>query len=189
MKKEIDKLAKLTNLLNVNDVADILLVVDGFKVAALIEVSIPPNTNKSQRLKKELQELREILKNLNLAYRIIINKIDTKTQLGKYSFIAKDAKTLKKLIQANQEKDAKTRKLKTGLLLGYPKSAVVAFANNNSISNSDIPKYILKRNYFKFLNFRLSKSWKEEIKYLELKANRIKKISFDMYKKVVSLKT
>jgi hypothetical protein len=181
--KLISGFLNLKKIFSDEDKLDILLVWNGFKSAALIEISFLNSISKNSA-KKKVQYLKHLLHRLGLRYRLRINYLQREDEVTYYSFVAKDTSTLKKLISAYAERDRKKRILKTGKILGYPSSAVRAFANRKSINIIDLPISIRKKAEFKFLNFRLSPNWRKELLYVRKIMHELKKISPDFYKKM-----
>lgn len=165
------------NILQKNDVADIALVAQGFKPAAMLEITYFKNSKITKReFSKQVNLLKKMLKNLNLQYKMRINYPMSKNELTQFSIIARNQKIIKKILVAEKEKNPVTRRLQIGQLMGYPKTAVNAFAKDKSITISDLPMSIQKNRNLKFLNFRLSKNWRNEIKYLNKRVKILKKL-------------
>lgn len=167
-------------ILHDQDIADILLVWSRFKPAALItlmcDVAMP-----RKEFRKSVQELRTILEHLKFSYRLRLNyPKDPHTSLTRFSFIASDKTTLKKLIAAQEERNVENRRMLTGTLLGYPSTAVVAFSKSESLRTW--PK--LSSHLYRFLNFRFSKKWRKELPYVRRRASEIKKISPELYRRI-----
>ena len=180
----INRLVALKRIIADQEIADILLVWDGFKPAAMVELSYFPRLKFSRKeFYKKIGDLEKILQKLNLKYRLQVNYPKRKKEVTRYSYVARNQRKLKEIIAADAEINTKKRRLKVGLLLGYPKTAIHAFANSKVLNR--FPSYVLKREELKFLNFRLSKHWKEELVYLKRKAEVIKRIVPDLYIKII----
>lgn len=183
----IKKLVMLERVFDDQATADILLVWNKFKPAAMVELSCSMRGVSARRqFSKKVGDLEKVFKNLGFHYQLHINYPKSSRELTQYSYVAKDRKTLKKLIAADVERNTEKRRLLTGWLLGYPKTAVTGFANGKVFDCHKLPFAILKTKEIKFLNFRLSKKhWREELKYVQKRAKEIKKISPQLYKKIV----
>lgn len=185
----VKKLIKLRGALDDLNKADILLVWSRFKPAAMIELSYFP---KSKISKKEflnrIDNLKKILDELSLKYKLNLNFPKSRYSLTKFSFIARDKKTLSKLIKAQNLKDPKKRRLQVGLLMGYPKTAVKAFANNESIDLNELPEKIIQSKEINLLNFRLSKHWRSELKYLKKKSQELGRVAPELHKRILNKK-
>lgn len=172
-------------MLDDQSIADILLVWSRFKPGALVEISYPSRTPISRRkFHKAVADFKEVLGKLGLHYELKVNYPKTADARTRYTPIAKNGKVLKKLAAALREKDVKKRRVKTGLLLGYPKTAATAFAGGDYFSRRDLPSSFSKAKYLKFLNFRLSRFWRKELSYVKRKAGEIKKISPELYTRI-----
>ena len=168
------------------EIADIILVESGFKPAAMVELAHPIRASAAswERYQKKVRSFEKTLRDSGLFYALRINRIKTSSDVTKYSYIAKDRRTLKKLAMASAEKNTGKRRLVLGKILGYPISAVRAFARNKSIQNNDIPARVRRSVFWKFLNFRLSQSWREEMEYVYKRARAIRHESPEFYKKI-----
>ena len=185
MKLSIEKLTNLNGLVSSLDKADIILVWKKIKPAVMVELSYFQKPNFSKRVfHKKVKELEKILRDLKLEYKIRLNYPKSQKELTKYTLIAPNKKILEKLISAEAENDIYKRRLRFGALLGYPKTAAKAFADNKSISITDLPTNVRRKPELKFLSFRLSKNWRKEIAYLKTKANKIKKLAPELYQKI-----
>ncbi|MEK7212463.1 MAG: hypothetical protein AAB686_02190 [Patescibacteria group bacterium] len=182
----IKKLTDLTTLLDDQSIADILLVWSGFKPGALVEISWTPHAAISREgFHKTVSDFEEVLRKLRLQYALKKNYPKTIRTRTAYTCIARDERMLKKLTAALGEEDKKMRRLKIGVLLGYPKTALAAFANNKQFNSRDLPQPVSKAKEFKFLNFRLSQNWQEESGYLREKAREVKRLSPELYARIV----
>lgn len=177
---------RLTAILDDQHIADILLVWSGFKPAALIELSYFPRIGFSrEKFHKKITDLEKIFENSGLCYELRLNYPKSKNEHTRYSSVAKDKKTLVKLKKASTIKNTRSRRIKLGTLLGYPRTAVFSFANGTALDYRDLWQEMRKSKELKFLNFRLSKRhWHRELKYLKKRASAIKQISPELYKKI-----
>ena len=99
--------------------------------------------------------------------------------------IGKDTKHLQAFLKADAKKNSREKTKARGLALGYPKTAISAFINKEVIEIKDLPKQIRESKEIKFLNFRLSKKhWRKEFKFVQKRANTIKKLSPKLYAKI-----
>jgi hypothetical protein len=176
-------LESFTDIVDPLSIADILLVSAGFKPAALVEIS--QNKNSKKDFQEKIKQLQKELVALSLKSKIHPNYTRNSNVYTRHSIIAKNQKLIKVLARAEKEKNTHKRRTKTGLLLGYPRTAVNAFANNQSLDLDALPKNIKNKTEFRFLNFRLSqKNWKEELIYLKKKVALIKKQYPNFYGKI-----
>ena len=182
----INQLVALKRIIADQEIAGILLVWDGFKPAAMIELSYFPRSKFSRKeFHKKIGDLEKILQKLDLRYKLQINYPRRKNEITHYSYIARNQKKLAEIIAADAEINTKKRRLQVGILLGYPNTAIKAFANGNTLNFQNLPSVILQKKELKFLNFRLSKHWKKELIYLKKKAETIKKIAPELYRKII----
>mgnify|MGYP001619741896 CR=1 FL=1 len=182
----IKKLIKLNNLLDNQDIADILLVYGEFKPVTLFEVTCIPHSSTSRsEFRRMVRKLEKYLKELGLRYQLNFNYPKTNKSLTKFSFLAKSEKVLKKIIRANNKKNLQKRRRSVGVLLGYPKSAVESFSKTESIKLDDLPASIKKLPVTRFLNFRISQKWRSELKYVHKRAERIKELSPELYRRII----
>lgn len=182
----VTKLSEFKEILNDQDKTDLLLVWDGFKPTAMIELSyFPLATISRKEFHKKIGDLEKILQKLDLRYRLQINYPKRKKEVTHYSYIARNQKKLKEIIAADNEGNTKKRRLKVGLLLGYPKTAVKAFADGKALNLNDLPSKIYQKKELKFLNFRLSKNWPEEFEYVEQRAKAIKRMNPELYRRIL----
>lgn len=182
---QIKKIILLRKVLSEQEIADILLVWGRFKPAAMIELSYFPAARFSRKeFRKKIGDLEKILQKLDLHYRLRINYPKRKKEVTHYSYIARNQKKLKEIIAADKEGNTKKRRLKVGLLLGYPRTAVQAFANGEVLNR--LPPHVLKREELKFLNFRLSRHWRRELDYVRKRTKAIKKISPKLYQRILN---
>lgn len=179
----IKKFVALSGVMSDHDKADVLLVWSGFKQVALVDISCQKNT-KGKVFTNRIESLEKILRELSLKFKLHVNYPKNTREVTRYSYIAKTDRDLKSIMSADAEKNQKIRRMKTGLLLGYPKSAVVAFANNKSVDAGKLPKRIFEGPIGAFLTFRLSKKWRDELDYVKKYSQEIKKISPEIYKKI-----
>ncbi len=183
----IKRLVRFGGILTDQDIGDVLLVQGGFKPAAMVELSYPPHVKFSKRkFLKKINDLKQIFRKLDLIYRLYINYPKNSREVTRYSYIARNEKTLKKLIAADAEKVIRKRRLETGALLGYPRTAVETFANGKSLSLEKLPKTALENTEFRFLNFRLSKHWRKEFIYAKRRASAIKNMSPELYNRILN---
>ncbi len=185
----LKELLKFNKILDYKSMADIVLVWSGFKPTAMVAISYLSKSGFSKKeFLKSIDNLKNILNGLKLKYQLNINYPKSSQEITKYSYITKTNLMLKKIIIADTKKNTKQRRLKTGKLLGYPISAVNAFAKSgafNCLGLQNLPPDVLKNKYIKFLNFRLSKkNWKKEMEYVKKKAQMIKRISPELYKRI-----
>jgi hypothetical protein len=184
----INRLAGLKGIIADQEIADILLVWNKFKPAAMVELSYFPGSIVSRKeFHKKIDSFKKILRGLGLSYRLQVNYPKTTKEITHYSYIAKDRKVLEKVISAAIGKNVKKRRLKLGTLLGYPKTAVGAFAKGRALRSLP-PSIILKRPELKFLNFRLSRHWRKELGYIHGRAERIKRIAPELYLRILKKK-
>ena len=183
----IRKLVRLEGFITDQDKADLLLVWDGFKPTAMVELSYFQRSKFSRKeFHKKIGDLEKIFQKLNLCYRLQINYPKRKKEVTHYSYIARNQKKLKEIIAADAEKNIRKRRLKLGVLLGYPKTAVQAFVDGKVLNR--FPPSVLKREELKFLNFRLSKHWRKEFEYIRKRAKAIKQIVPEFYAQIVNKK-
>ena len=91
----------LNGLINDQDKADILLVLSGFKPAAMFELSyFKDKTFSKAEFLKKVMSLKKILQKLRMAYVIHINYPENLNEITQFTLLAKDQKTLKKLTSA-----------------------------------------------------------------------------------------
>ncbi len=181
----IDKLILLGRIFGYFQIADIILVFSGFKSAAMIELSYFRRPGLSRQIfSKKVGDLEEIMGQLSLKFELHINYPKNKKEITRYSYIARDQKTLEKLINMSNEVNTKKRRWMIGRLLGYPKTAVGAFSTGTVIETKDLPPEVLQSEELRFLRFRLSKNWKNELKYVKRMRDEIKSITPNLYKKI-----
>ncbi len=181
----IKKLVRRGGLLTDQEIADILLTAEGFKPAAMIEVSYPPRAAFSKKeFYKKISDLRKILQKLGLSCRLQINYPKDAREATRYSYVAKDRKKFKKIAAAEAERNIRKRRLQLGALLGYPTTAIKAFANSKAIDR--LPAIAAKKKESKFINFRLSRHWRKELQYVKRRAELIKQIAPELYKRITS---
>ena len=181
----IKKLVRRGGLLADQEIADILLTAEGFKPVAMIEVSYPLRATFSrQEFHRKISDLRKILQKLGLSYRLQISYPKDAREVTRYSYVVKDRKKLKKIIAADTERNIRKRRLQLGALLGYPTTAIEAFANGKALNR--FPATVAKRKESKFINFRLSKHWQKELAYAKRRAKLIKQIAPELYKRIAS---
>ncbi len=186
MNGSVKKLINLKSIINDLDKADILLVWGKFKPATMIELSYFKTSGFSKKIfHKNIESLEKILRDLKLEYKIRLNYPKSRNELTKYSLITPNKETLKKLIITEIEKNDRKKRMHFGILLGYPKTAVKAFADNRSIKTIDLPITTRRKLELKFLNFRLSKNWRKEIIYLQKKVKAIHSVSPELYQKII----
>ena len=181
----IKKLVRRGGLLADQEIADILLTAEGFKPAAMIEISYPSCATFSRKeFHKKISDLRKIFQKLGLRYRLHINYPKNAREVTRYSYIAKDQGKFKKIIAAEAERNMRKRRLQLGALLGYPTTAIEAFANGKALDR--FPAIAAKKKESKFINFRLSRHWQEELAYAKRRAKLIKQIAPELYKRIAS---
>ena len=190
MVKEIDwrqKLIALKGPLTDHDKVDILLIYASFKPTAIITELACFRSDPASRKQflEVVRSLKQILKGLKLEYALSLNYPKDSNQLTAPSFIARNKKTLALLMRAHKIKNTKQRRLRVGTLLGYPMTAVIAFANGEIMENSTLPAMFRRKPEMKFLNFKLSRNFKKEFGYLSKEACVIKKIAPKLYKRIV----
>ncbi len=182
----IRKLIELKKFLSDQDMADILLVWDGFKPAAIVELSYFPRSKFSrEEFHRKIGNLKKILQKLDLHYRLQVNYSKRKREVAHYSYIARNQKKLEEVIVADAEMNTKKRRLQIGVLLGYPKTAAEAFANGKTLNYRNLPSAVSQKKELKFLNFRLSRHWRRELEYMRKRARAIKQITPDLYMKII----
>lgn len=184
-RNSIDQLIDLDTLHN-QDKVDVLLVLDKSKPAAIIEISYFKDSGFTKRsFQNQIVLLSDILTQLNLANKLKLNYPKSPEDLTEYSLIALDRKMIGRLDHAQNNKDAFQRRLNLGRLLGYPDSAITAFSQGRSIDINQLPKSVRDSVELKFLNFRLSENWQEELTYLKERANKIRKVAPRLYSKIL----
>ncbi len=107
--------------------------------------------------------------------------------LDKVLIIAPDNKTHEQVEEAVFQKDT----YKTGILMGYPETAVKAFVEKKYIRNVEgeekLSDEILNDPEHKFLNFRLSRdNWQEEFKTVKEWARVIKENAPELYEEILA---
>ncbi len=176
---------KISTILSDQDMADILLVWKDFKPAAIFEISYFENSKRARNdFLKEVEQLKKLLKKLDLKSKIRTNRPKSKNALTKFSIASKDQMIIERILAAEKIKNSMHRKMQIGKLIGYPLTAVKAFAKNESIALNSLPISVKRNKILKFLNFRLSKDWKKELPYLAEKAKILKKAAPSLYKKI-----
>jgi len=184
-KQLINKLILLGGVFGYSQIADIILVFSGFKPAAMVELSRFRDSKLSLKsFSKKVEDLEKIMTLLSLEYKLHINYPKDKKEITSYSYVARDQRTLKKLVSAHNETSQKKRRLVVGKLLGYPKIAVGGFATGKVIEVGELPPEVLRLEELKFLRFRLSKNWKNELRYVRLMRDEIKNIAPALYQKI-----
>lgn len=140
------------------------------------------------KLSAEKENLEQVLKDLKLVYEFQKNEIDDEKTYGiEYSFlVAKNSENLSRLKDAIQIEDGK----ETGLILGYPKTAVEAFDSNNTLDYKKLPKEeiekLIEEGTSKFLDFHLSKDhWQEELNLVKRHQALIKEKFPNLYKEII----
>lgn len=177
----------MEGLITDQEIVDLLLVWCAFKPTAMIELSYYPRSKFSRKdFLEKTGELEKIFKKIGFHYQLYINHPKNKKEITRYSCVARSEKKLNELLAAYSEKNIKVRRLKLGALLGYPVTAVRAFANGTSLRLEDLPTSILRKDELKFLNFRLSKHWDAELAYLKRKAETIRKVAPDFFTKIIN---
>lgn len=181
----IKKLVRRGGLLADQEIADILLTAAGFKPAAIIELSYPPHETFSRKeFHKKISDLRKTFQKLGLSSRLHINYPKDAREVTRYSYLAKDRKKFKNIAAAEAERNTRKRRLQLGALLGYPTTAIEAFANGKALHR--LPVIAAKRKESKFINFRLSRHSKRELAYAKRRAELIKQIAPELYKRIAS---
>jgi len=179
----IKRLVRRGGLLADQEIADILLTRDGFKPAAIVEVSYPLHATFSRKeFHIKISDLRKILQKLGLSYRLHTNYPKNAREVTRYSYVAKDRKKFKKIIAAEAEKNIRKRRLQLGALLGYPTTAIEAFANGKALHR--LPAIAAKKKESKFINFRLSRHWQKEFEHAKKRAELIKQIAPELYRRI-----
>ena len=172
------------------DKAAVLLVWNGYKPAAMVEISCPWRLSLSSRKQfhKDVMDFKNKLHAGGLFYNIHVNYLREPNDLTHFSYIASSKRLLRGLKSADSLRDIRRRRLRVGKFLGYPMSAVTAFANNESLNIHNLPKHITRNKLQKFLNFRLSKASRQEMKYVRDIARIIRRISPKLFNSIIAKK-
>jgi hypothetical protein len=155
------------------EMADILLVVHGLKPSALFEISYPHRSPRAQsaRQRNKVRVLEKILRGLGLRYALIMNPASGSKTAARLSGVARSRTTLNRLMSVEKEANIVKRRILLGKLLGYPKTAYMAFANDTTVQTAGLPMKVTTQAYFKFLNIRLSgQHWRKELAYAKKKS-------------------
>ena len=185
----IKKLEKLSLLLD-SDRIDFLLVLLGEKPATDFGLSVRINSPEEKEFSEQKEMLKELLQESGLSFfppKEEIKMVGDEPVIKEYySIIARDIQNKKRLRRAFDQKDAR----ETGLVFGFPPSAVEAFCKGGVMeSDDDLSQEVRYGEAAHFLHFKLSKKhWPEEFEVVKRWANAIKENFPDFYKKYVDLR-
>jgi hypothetical protein len=115
-----------------------------------------------------------------LSYRLL-DKVGEDAILYITFQVGKDNQTLQRLILAKNHNGGSE-----GFVLGYPKTAVRAFKDRNTISESELPTEVQDSDYIRFLLFKLSRNhWQKELKTVKGWARVIRQVAPKLYQAIL----
>lgn len=169
----------------------IILVIAGLRPATILEFEMPVTSN-SFEVEKELsdmvQPIRELLERNGLAFEV--SNVDISASQGVdqksfvcHLFVGREAGVLSRLVSAWQVRNT----AEIGRLLGFPITAVEGFVASlrDKEALKELPTDSRKEPWAKFLQYRISKNWEEEVKTSQSWANAIKKLAPHLYNTIV----
>ncbi len=151
------------------------------------EVKKRENLQKIESGKKEIEEILKIIKLFYLFEEFLLDDNGLK---GYRFLIGKNEKNVIELRDALKSESAE----EIGLALGYPKTAVRAFAEGEILDKYDYLRFLPqkekekleKEKIFKFVNFGLSKeNWKEELNIIRNYQILIKQNAPSLYNEII----
>jgi hypothetical protein len=173
-----------------NDKADVLLLSQGIKKAAIISIlGFIKDSAGRERVERDAAFLQGILKNAHLPYdtdRTIDGNFITAS-----FFVGRDNIALSEFRAAREMKDgdADERRRKIideGRLFGYPETAIEGYLNGHMKNNVTLPEDYRTSDAMAFLNFRLSEDhWSDEWRTVEARAEQVKTMAPAVYETTI----
>lgn len=175
MQVSIEKLNQSDFLTN-QDKASLVLVANGQRPAALIELQYQENTPSYTRadFEQDSKHLESILLDLGLSY-TKKSSDDGESEYEIY-YIGSNEPSMQALKVATEIVDTKEKDIAKGAALGIPKTAIDAFINNDIIPLTELPEGVARE--FKLANFLPSKDhWQEEFEFVKTQNEALAKMA------------
>lgn len=170
---------------------NIILVIAGVRPATVLDFEIPITSNHFQaekELSDTVQAIEGLVKSSGLAFHVSnVERSDFQgtgqASLACHIFVAQDVTIVSQVVSAWQTKNT----VEIGRLLGFPRTAVEGFATSlqGKQDLKELPPDLKKEPWAKFLQYRISENWKEEIKTAQSWASTIEKLAPHLYDRIV----
>ncbi len=171
-----------------HDKAEIALTLLGLKPGFILAWWEP--IDKKDLIQTESNDLERLLVGNQLKVKSIFSNENQSVWCR--TFCAHDQDKLTKLIatehvEGDTQDIIKEKERERGILLGYSKTAVEAYINDESIDDDQLPDSVRNSTEFKFVGSRLSKqNWQKEFKHVKQNIDAFKKIFPNLYDRVVN---
>lgn len=178
LKDAVDKITALSFL----DRANLALVALHEKPACILEFQFPAHEEAGRdETQHDISLIEEMLDTLSIPYE------KRETSDDEYISIeicaGNDPQHMQTLLQAGSEP------LLLGKALGYPDTAVTAFAAGEWVNQDTLPDEIKNDDAMAFLNFRLSRDhWQDEFLEVKRRAELMRTTFPELYEKIVASK-
>lgn len=182
--KEIENLDFIDNQSKV----DIILTYKKVKPSSKVELFFKPGYESySERdFKANIDKVERIFKDLSLRYVLEISEEEKDFRVAVF-YIGKDIECRDRIKNAFGEKDNDKKDLNAGNELGYPPTAIEGYRSGKIKKFDSLPEEVRNSEYVKFLNFLLSEDhWEDELKAVKERANALKEISPELYRKITA---
>ena len=176
---------------------NLLLVYKDLKrVAALTLDEFSDGEISDERVKKSMDQFISICNDMKILYkqREILTLREDPGRLQ--FFVSKTQGDLDTISQSEFKSSHHNNALETGILLGYPKTAVEAYVKGSEYTiqayekSNYIPAEILEKDFMAFDLFVFSKEhWQDELKTVEATANCIQKTDPALYERWIALQS
>ncbi len=175
------ELAECT-FLSANDKADIVLMMEGKKDAAVISTIGSLGDRSAEELfEKNTAHIQRILKSAHLPYDFF------REREGRFitaSFcVGSNMATMEKLRVVRDMKDIRAKTAAEGRLFGFPETAIEGYLHDKRKDNKTLPEEIRSSEAMPFLNFRLSEDhWQDEWKTVAARAEQVGALAPAIYR-------
>jgi len=188
------------------DKAYLVLVSEGLKKVCDIEIYNPVKAaykkehegdyeKNTREFEKSIERLKIILKEYNLPFSLKREYMEAEGDNPGYDAatfdIGKDQESLDALVEINKEPNDEIREAQRGRMFEIPDTAIKNWIRGGNFKDHlTLPEDVQGSEYFHFIDFALSEDhWEEELETVKQRAETIKRITPQLYEKIISKKT
>ncbi len=188
--KHIEQLENEKNLSFIGDhnKVEIALTLLGLKPSFFMDWQEP--LTKKDQIHNESHELEQLLIENNCNVRSFFTTENQSVWCRFYC--ARNEEILEKLIhteytEGDSKEVIKNKDKERGLLLGYQKTAVEAYVNNQNIHDNELPIEVKKSTIFKLIGHRLSRdNWNTELEEFKRHTDIVKSVFPNLYNRIIN---
>jgi hypothetical protein len=183
---ELDHELAVCKFLSGNDKADIILLSEEKKKAAVISIigHLRDDGTTEELFEQNVAHLQRILNDANLPNDLLRDR-DGKFIDASF-YVGSNMTTIAQLRALRDSGHDQRRTIAEGRLFGFPETAVEGYINGKRKDNKTLPEDVRMSDARAFLNFRLSEDhWADEWKTVEVRAKTIESLAPEIYEATI----